>query len=95
MLSADSEMFEISTAPAENRPYHRRPATPQMVDEVHLPLHGLRRSVAVVELQRKLTVLGRDGDDVVYRSAQVPQPDVAEVVAASQLARETESAATI
>jgi hypothetical protein len=85
LLPVDGEALEV-TSLAANRPRHRRPATMQMDEEVDLPLHRVRDAVAVVELQREFTLRGCDGEDVVDRSAQVPQPNIVELVPASQLA---------
>jgi hypothetical protein len=57
----------------------------QMDEEIYLPLHRLRRAVAVVKLHSEFPLRGCDGENVVDRSAQVPQPNVVELVPAGHL----------
>jgi hypothetical protein len=56
-----------------------------MDEEVYPPLHRLQRAVAVVKLHREFPIRGCHGEDVVGRSAQLPQPNVVERVPAGHL----------
>jgi hypothetical protein len=50
------------TIRAANRLHHRRTATMQMDEEIYLPLHRLRRAVAVVKLHSEFPLRGCDGE---------------------------------
>jgi hypothetical protein len=79
----DGEVLEV-TIPAGDRLHHRCTTTMQMHEKIYLPLHCLRRAVAVVELQHESPFRG-SSEDVVDRSAEVPQPNVVEVVPARHM----------